>query len=115
MVGKTYRLAIDVGGTFTDLVLLDDATGRLHLGKILTTPDDPSRAILDGVERLLASARVAPARVSQVIHATTLVDNAVIEGKGARTALVTTRGFRDVLSLAREFRYDIYDSALSFP
>jgi N-methylhydantoinase A/oxoprolinase/acetone carboxylase beta subunit len=109
------RLAIDVGGTFTDLVLIDSESGQLAFGKVPTTTADPSEGALAGVSQLLAETSVQPRDVEQVIHATTLVGNAVIERKGCRTALITTKGFRDVLTLGREFRYDIYDSNLSFP
>lgn len=109
------RLAIDVGGTFTDLVLIDPESGRLAFGKVPTTTADPSVGALTGVSQLLTQTSVSPRDVEQVIHATTLVGNAVIERKGCRTALMTTKGFRDVLTLGREFRYDIYDSNLSFP
>lgn len=109
------RLAIDVGGTFTDLVLIDPDSGQLAFGKVPTTTADPSEGALLGVAQLLAETSVPPRDVEQVIHATTLVGNAVIERKGCRTALVTTKGFRDILTLGREFRYDIYDSNLIFP
>ncbi len=109
-----YRMGVDIGGTFTDFVLVDDRTGQLRLEKVLTTPDDPSRAVRQGLERLLTG-EVRPADVSVLIHGTTLVINALIERKGARTALITTRGFRDSLQVAREYRYDIYELDLAFP
>ena len=101
------RLAVDIGGTFTDLVV--EADGRQASAKVLTTPDRPEQAVLGGIARLLRDARLAPAEVGLVIHGTTLATNAIIERKGARTALVTTEGFRDVLAIADESRFDQYD------
>src|SRR4051812_33880440 len=89
-----YALGIDIGGTFTDLVLANAAGGR-HALKVLTTPDDPSRAVVEGVSRLLSQSKVAAANVARVVHATTLFTNALIERKGAATGLITTAGFRD--------------------
>jgi N-methylhydantoinase A len=103
------RLAVDIGGTFTDLVV--EADGRQASAKVLTTPDRPEQAVLGGIARLLRDARLAPAEVGLVIHGTTLATNAIIERKGARTALVTTEGFRDVLAIADESRFDQYDIA----
>lgn len=108
-----WRIGVDIGGTFTDLVMTDAATGRLFNEKVLTTPDDPSRGVLAGVELILGNNKVAAGDVEHVIHGTTLVANALIERKGVRTALVTTAGFRDVLEIAREWRYDIYDLFLT--
>ena len=112
---ERYRIGVDIGGTFTDFVLLDTATGRLHNEKLLTTPDDPSRAVLEGIARLMRAHGVAPGDIRQVIHGTTLVANALIERKGVRTALVTTAGFRDVLEVGLEWRYDTYDLTLELP
>ena len=110
-----YRLGVDIGGTFTDLVLLDTASGALAVGKTLTTPDDPSRGVRRGIEEVLAKASATVSEVDVLIHGTTLVANAVIERKGVRTAFVATRGFRDLLVFRREFRYDIYDLNIVFP
>jgi N-methylhydantoinase A len=101
------RLAVDIGGTFTDIVV--EAPGRQITTKVLTTPRAPERAVLDGVEEVLRRAGLTPAEVGLVIHGTTLATNAIIERKGARTALVTTEGFRDVLAIADESRFDQYD------
>ncbi|MDA8107505.1 MAG: hydantoinase/oxoprolinase family protein [Betaproteobacteria bacterium] len=109
------RIGIDVGGTFTDFVLLDDATGRLDTYKCLTTARDPSDAIAAGVTALAARHPGCTARLEEVVHGTTLVINAILERKGARTGLVTTRGFRDVLELGREIRYAAYDVFAQFP
>ncbi len=115
MSDATYRIGVDIGGTFTDLVLLNQATGALLNGKVLTTPDDPSRAVLDGIRALLRQHDVPPAAVGNVIHGTTLVANALIERKGVKTALITTSGFRDVLEIGREWRYDLFDLQLEMP
>ena len=88
-----WRIGVDIGGTFTDFVLLDLRSGQLHNEKVLTTPEDPSQAVLEGVRRLLVRHRVDPGEVQHVIHGTTLVANALIERKGVPVALVTTRGF----------------------
>ncbi|HSR22739.1 MAG TPA: hydantoinase/oxoprolinase family protein, partial [Candidatus Eisenbacteria bacterium] len=106
------RIGVDIGGTFTDLVLL--VGGRVTaVGKALTTPADPSVAVADGVARLLAE--VDPGHVGEVVHGTTLVANALIERKGALTCLLTTRGARDALAIRREHRYDLYDLFLELP
>ncbi len=110
-----FRVGVDIGGTFTDLILIDDATGDLTVGKVLTTPDDPSRAVAEVLSEALVRANAPPEEVQHVIHGTTLVTNAVIERKGARTALLTTRGFRDAYEIAREHRYDLYDLFLEMP
>lgn len=110
-----FRLAVDVGGTFTDLVLHDGATGEISTGKLLTTPADPSVAIMDGTRRLLKKRGKAPAEMALFIHATTLVTNTIIERKGAKTGLIMTRGFRDVIEMGTETRYDIYDLGIDLP
>ena len=110
-----YRIGVDIGGTFTDVVMLDPATGRLANEKVLTTPDDPAEGVLNGVQRILANESAAPGDVQSIIHGTTLVANALIERKGVRTALVTTEGFRDVLEIGRELRYSIYDLFIDMP
>ena len=109
------RVGIDVGGTFTDFVLLDDATGASRTYKCLTTPRDPSAAIVEGLEALAREAPGSLAQLEEIIHGTTLVINAIIERKGARTGLLTTRGFRDVLELGREIRYAAYDAFAQMP
>jgi N-methylhydantoinase A len=103
------RIGVDVGGTFTDFVLVDNAKGTIRTGKRLTTPHDPSEAILEGVERILREAGRSMAEVSDIVHGTTLVTNTVIERKGAKVGLVTTRGFRDAHEMGKEMRYDLYD------
>src|SRR5262245_10980197 len=109
------RLGVDIGGTFTDLVWVDDPTGEVPRGKLLTTPKDPAQAVEQGVLRLLEEAGAAPAAVRALIHGTTLATNALIERKGARTGLLTTAGFRDALEIGREGRYDMYDLLIDPP
>ncbi len=108
-------VGIDIGGTFTDFVLVDAADRRLHLHKCLTTPEDPAVGALAGMVELLRDAGVDLAEVGHVVHGTTLATNAIIERKGARLGLLTTRGFRDVLEMGTEQRYDIHDLFLTFP
>jgi N-methylhydantoinase A/oxoprolinase/acetone carboxylase beta subunit len=115
MSEPTARLAIDVGGTFTDVVLMEEASGALRFGKVLSTPEDQSIGSLAGAQGTLAAAGMAPGAVRDVVHATTVATNAVLERKGAVTGLVTTAGFRDVLAAGREARYDIYDLGISLP
>src|SRR5690606_12525857 len=105
----TYRLGCDIGGTFTDFVVVDDATGKMNVFKCLTTPRDPSEAVEQGILELGTAVPGLTEPLDEVIHGTTLVINAIIERKGSRTALITTRGFRDALELGREKRYDTYD------
>jgi N-methylhydantoinase A/acetone carboxylase, beta subunit len=109
------RLGIDIGGTFTDLVLLDESAGLLYFGKTLTTYPDPTQGILNGVNELLQQHGKHVKAVKTLVHGTTLVTNAVIERKGAKTALITTKGFEDVLEIGREMRYDIYDIFIQMP
>ncbi len=111
----TYRAAVDIGGTFTDLLILDEERQRCHVGKVLTTVPDPSAGVLQGIAALLERNGVAPLAVGGVIHGTTLVTNALIERRGARTALITTAGFGDALEIGTEGRYDIYDLGLIKP
>ena len=107
------RLAVDIGGTFTDLAIEKD--GQRWTTKVLTTPAAPEKGVLEGVQQVLAKAAMKPADLALVIHGTTLATNAVIERKGAKTALITTEGFRDVLALANEARYDQYDLNIELP
>lgn len=109
------KLGIDIGGTFTDLVLLDESSGILYFGKTLTTYPDPTLGILNGVNELLQQHGKSVSFVNTLVHGTTLVTNAVIERKGAKTALITTKGFEDVLEIGREMRYDIYDIFITMP
>ncbi|MBI2321397.1 MAG: hypothetical protein HYU88_04725 [Chloroflexi bacterium] len=109
------RVGIDVGGTFTDVVVLDEHDGALTIHKVLTTPDDPSRGVLAGLDEALRAAGCPAAAVRSVRHGTTIATNALIERRGARTALVTTRGFGDVLLIGRQTRPGLYGLAGSKP
>ena len=109
------RFGVDIGGTFTDLVVIDETTGAIRVGKVLTTAKDPAHGVEQGVQTLLDEARVVPAHVRAVAHGTTLATNALIERKGARTALLTTEGFRDAVEIQREGRYDMYDLLIDTP
>ncbi len=113
--GRFYRLGCDIGGTFTDFVLLNDRTGEIRINKCLTTPGDPSDAVEQGVEELEQATPGFVEKLDEVIHGTTLVINSIIERKGAKTGLITTKGFRDVLELGREIRYAPYDVFAEFP
>jgi N-methylhydantoinase A/oxoprolinase/acetone carboxylase beta subunit len=115
MADKYYRLGCDIGGTFTDFVLLNDRTGEIKTGKCLTTPQDPSDAVEEGIRVLEATTPDFVAKLDELIHGTTLVINSIIERKGARTGLITTKGFRDVLEIAREMRYAPYGIFAEFP
>jgi N-methylhydantoinase A len=110
-----YRIGVDIGGTFTDFVLVDEQTGAMTFAKHLTTPADPSRCVVDGVQDLASAAGVPLGAVLGVVHGTTLATNAVIERRGALTGMITTRGFGDLLDMGRERRYDLYDLRLTFP
>ena len=109
------RIGADIGGTFTDLVLISDDGKRFHFGKVLTTPRQPDDAVVAGIGKVLAATEASPAGVANVVHGTTLFTNALIERKGAKTALITTKGFRDAIEIGREHRYDIYDLYIRRP
>jgi N-methylhydantoinase A len=108
-------MGVDIGGTFTDLVLLDDSAGEWRVAKTLTTPAAPEQAVVTGLRELLVETNLKPAEIDRLIHGTTLVTNAIIERKGAPTGLITTEGFRDVLEIGREHRYDMYDIFIELP
>jgi N-methylhydantoinase A len=109
----SVRLGVDIGGTFTDIVL--ERGIERYTAKVLTTPQAPEQAFLEGVAQVLAQARVQPREVDLLVHGTTLATNALIERKGAKTALVTTRGFRDTLEMGTESRYEQYDLDIDLP
>jgi N-methylhydantoinase A len=115
MLDKLYRLGCDIGGTFTDFVLLNDRTGEIKINKCLTTPGDPSDAVEQGIRELEEKTPDIMRNLDEIIHGTTLVINSIIERKGAKTGLITTKGFRDVLELGREIRYAPYDIFAEFP
>src|ERR1700726_4985720 len=103
-----YRVAVDIGGTFTDIALFTDS-GLIHQSKISSTPDDPSIAVIAGVGQLLAELSIAPNAIAEVLHGTTVGSNTILQRKGARTGLITTRGFRDVLEIGRIRMPDMFD------
>ncbi len=111
----SYSLGIDIGGTFTDIVVFAHHTGRSCSHKELTTTDAPQRGVITGIRRLFEREGIPGAEVSRVIHATTLFTNALIERKGVKTGLITTAGFRDTLELAREHKYELYDLHIELP
>ena len=111
--GVRTRLAVDIGGTFTDLVL--ELPDRTLSAKLLTTHAAPDEAVIDGTQTILREAGIAAASLDLVIHGTTLATNALIERKGARTALITTDGFRDSLEIAYEHRFEQYDLYMDRP
>ena len=113
MAAGAVRVGVDIGGTFTDAVL--DAGGALTSVKVLTTHGAPEEGILEGLARVCDAAGVAPGDVAQIVHGTTLATNALIERRGARTALITTEGFRDVIEMRTESRFEQYDLDLELP
>lgn len=115
MGSSGLRLGVDIGGTFTDVALMDSERGRVWVAKRLTTPSDPSVALLEGASEALGAAGSALSDVSDFVHGTTLASNVVLERKGVGIALLTTRGFRDVLLIGRQKRYDIYRLDLRKP
>ena len=109
---RSTRIGVDIGGTFTDFVLHDAVRGITHAGKRLTTPEQPSRAIIEGVERLLIETGTHIRQIHSIVHGTTLITNTVLERTGAKVGLLTTEGFRDILEMGREIRYDVDDLGL---
>jgi N-methylhydantoinase A len=110
-----YRMGIDIGGTFTDFALFNDDTGAVYTHKQLTSPRDPAQAVIEGTSTLCKMAGVTPADLSSVVHGTTLVTNAIIERRGVPTAMLVTEGFADVLDIALERRYDLFDLRITYP
>jgi N-methylhydantoinase A len=113
MTSSSARLGVDIGGTFTDVVL--EVAGRSFSAKVLTTYAAPETAIVAGMHQVCAEAGIDPSRIDQIIHGTTLATNALIERRGARTALITTEGFRDVIEMRTESRFEQYDLNLTLP
>jgi len=99
----TYRLGVDVGGTFTDLLLFDDETGATNRAKVHSTPADPSQAVLSGTNSICSQAGIKPSEIESFLHGTTVATNAILQGKGARVGLIVTQGYRQVLQVARSF------------
>ena len=113
-MAELYRLGVDIGGTFTDVVL-EGGNGTAASTKVLTTYEAPEEAIVTGLHDVCAKAAIRPDQISQIIHGTTLATNALIERRGAKTALITTKGFRDVIEMRTESRFEQYDLNLSLP
>lgn len=113
MASKTIRAGADIGGTFTDVVL--EVGGATYSTKVLTTYSAPEDAIIDGLQQVCAKAGIAMSEIGQLIHGTTLATNALIEGRGAKTAFITTEGFRDVIEMRTESRFEQYDLNLVLP
>ena len=113
---KRFRIGVDIGGTFTDGTLIDSSTGEVTTSKVLTTPVDPASGFISAVNKLLGvNNEVDPDEIEHVVHATTVATNAIIEGKTAKTAFVTTEGFRDMLEIARQIRPSLYDLQFEKP
>jgi len=110
-----FALGIDIGGTFTDIVAFDAATGRQFNRKLLTTHDDPANAVIEGICAMIEAGELPATETARVVHATTLFTNALIERRGAETGLITTEGFRDALEIGRERKYGLYDIAIKKP
>src|ERR1700689_192663 len=104
-----WRIGIDIGGTFTDVALVEETSGRIGIAKVLTTPHNFGEAVIDGIRQGLRQHNIDPRDVSLLSHATTVVTNALLEHKGARAGFIATRGFRDLLELRRSSRVDLYD------
>src|ERR1700676_763782 len=110
-----WRVGVDSGGTFTDVCLFDDATGRVAVWKVSSTPDDPSTGIATGVAEAIAREGASPDSIAYFGHGTTVATNALIQHRGARTGLITTDGFRDLLEIGRQKRPDLYDLMVDKP
>lgn len=109
MVRSGYRLGVDIGGTFTDGILIEEETGRIWTDKVSTTPQDSSDGFIQVARRLRAQSRISPEEFSYIIHATTVATNSIIERRGARVGLLVTRGFRDILEIGRQVRSELYN------
>ena len=105
----SYRVGIDVGGTFTDVILVEQTTGQILGTKVDTVPRDPSEGCLVGIRKALTDFGIEPSQISFIVHGTTIATNTIIEDKGAKVGLITTEGFRDVLEIAYQTRPVLYD------
>ena len=108
-----HRVGVDIGGTFTDIVI--ETPRGLVTRKVLTTPRAPEAGVIEGLDEALGAAGLGPGAIDLIVHGTTLATNAIIERKGARTALIATQGFRDTLEIADEGRFDQYDLLIEKP
>jgi N-methylhydantoinase A len=104
-----WRIGIDIGGTFTDVAVVEESSGRIGVAKVPTTPADLTKGVLSALEAAMSRYELASVQVGLLSHATTVVTNTILEEKGARAALITTRGFRDLLELRRSARANLYD------
>ena len=104
-----YRLGVDVGGTFTDLVLFDEETNSLTITKTPSTPENQSEGVVNGIQKIARQNKIGPTEISFLIHGTTVATNALLERKGVNCALITTDGFRDILQIGRQDRPKLYD------
>ena len=112
---RQFRLGVDIGGTFTDATLIDEGTGEWRIAKSPSTPSEPAKGFMAAVDRVVAEAGLTPTNVRLLVHGSTVATNAIIEGKAASTAFVTTRGFRDMLEIARQMRPTLYDLQFQKP
>lgn len=106
---KSYRVGVDVGGTFTDVVLVEESTGEILVVKVATVPEDPSEGCLNGIKKAIAEFDLSPGEFKFVVHGTTIATNTIIQGEGAKSGLITSEGFRDVLEIAYQTRPKLYD------
>ena len=104
-----YRVSVDIGGTFTDLVILDERNGRIQTLKVSSTPSEPTNAVLNAVVRARDQLGIEVASFGHFTHASTVGSNCILEGLGAKTGLITTEGFRDILALQRHKRFNLFD------
>ena len=111
----SYRLGVDVGGTFTDLLLVDESSGQTFMAKVPSTPEDSSIGVLNGISRICEQSDIDPKQVAQVMHGTTVATNAVITRKGAKVGLLTTEGHRDVLEMREGLKPERYNLRLARP
>ena len=112
---RFVTIGADIGGTFTDVVIIDELKRSIYSTKILTTPEEPELAVLRAVDEMLSLTSTVAANIRILVHGTTLATNAIIERKGARTLLLTTKGFRDALETRDELRYDLHDLFIEYP
>ena len=115
ITGVSHALSIDIGGTFTDFSVLDLSTGEVSIHKVLTDPANPERALMDGATEAIRAAGADFNRLSVIVHSITLTTNSIIQRQGAKTGLITTEGFRDILEMGREQMYDMYDLHAQMP
>ena len=111
----SYKIGVDVGGTFTDVCMFDQEKGEVMVHKLPSTPWDPSEAIGKGIQEIMENNQVSPQAVAYLAHGTTVATNATLERKGSRTGIITTKGFRDLIELARQTRASLYDTQVEKP